>query len=88
MRLGAAQNKRRTKPSMAVNAPPSKSPTPMKRSLRCSPSRTCRIPNTIAPRPNTKLPKPHDLKIIARIGPLLAGWLPTAAESPYLVGFS
>jgi hypothetical protein len=28
-----------------------------------------RIPSTIAPRPNTMLPKPHDLKIIARIGP-------------------
>jgi hypothetical protein len=47
-----------------VSAPPSKGPTPMKRSLRCSPSRTCLIPSTIASRPNTKAPTPHDLKII------------------------
>ena len=39
-RLLYAPNSKRTTPSTIVNAPPSKSATPRKRSLRCSPSLT------------------------------------------------
>jgi hypothetical protein len=59
----------------------------MKRSPRFSPSRTWRIPSRIAPRPNTKLPTPHDLKTSTRIGPPMRGIAADNRSIPVPDGF-
>jgi hypothetical protein len=66
----AAQNRRRVKPSIAVNAPPTKSPTPMEAfaAILSEPELTNPQQDRSEAEHQTP-PTPHDLKISASTGP-------------------